>query len=91
MGSLVLKKGGIEIWETPKKNTKDGWIGIFNRTEDIKSISLKPGNMGLDAAVSFKLQDVWGSQSVGKYKNGDELSFIIATNGAVFFKYIVAQ
>ncbi len=81
MGILVYEAAGIEIWKTPKKNSKEGWIGIFNRTEEIKSISLKPENLGLDAAASYKLQDVWNNSEV------QTLDFKINPNGVVFLKY----
>lgn len=81
MGHLVYEEGGIEIWNTPKKNSKDGWVGIFNRTEEIKSISLKPENVGLDAAESYKLKDVWNSSEVSIF------DFSINPDGVVFLKY----
>jgi len=81
MGSLVYEEGGIEIWKTPKNNSKDGWIGIFNRTEEIKSISLKQGNLGLDTAESYLLHDVWNKGEVST------LDFEINPNGVIFLKY----
>jgi alpha-galactosidase len=81
MGSLVSEKDGIEIWKTPKKNGKGGWIGIFNRTEKLQSIALKPVNLGFDGAKSYKLVDVWNA---GKISTPD---FKINPNGVVFFKY----
>ena len=81
MGSLVFEDGEIEIWKTPEKNSKDGWIGIFNRTDIIKSVSLKQENLGLDAAVSYKLQNVWNNSKVSSP------GFKINPNGVVFLKY----
>lgn len=82
MGSLVYEAEGIEIWKTPNKNNKeDGWIGIFNRNEEIKSFSLKRENLGLDAAESYKLQDVWNTSEVSSF------DFEINPNGVVFIKY----
>jgi len=81
MGSLVYDTGGIEIWKAPKQNSKDGWIGIFNRMEEINSISLKHENLGLDAAESYKFHDVWNNHEVSM------LDFEINPNGVVFFAY----
>jgi hypothetical protein len=81
MGSLVYEEAGIEIWNTPKKNTKEGWIGIFNRTGEQKSVALKPENLGLEAAASHKLQDVWNKKEVSA------LDFELNPNGVVFLKY----
>ena len=81
MGCLMYEKDDIEIWKTPKQNSKEGWIGIFNRTEEIKSISLKPDNLGLDAAETYKLHNVW---TPGEVSN---LDFKINPNGVAFLKY----
>jgi hypothetical protein len=81
MGSLVYEKDGVEIWKTPKKNTKDGWIGVFNRTGENQAISLKPENLGLDTTASYQLQDVWNTTEL------PTLDFKINPNGVVFLKY----
>jgi hypothetical protein len=81
MGSLVFEKKGIEIWKTPKKESKDGWIGIFNRTEEIMSISLQPENLGLETTETYNFQDVWNIIKVSI------LDFKINPNGVVFLKY----
>lgn len=81
MGHLVYEAGGIEIWNTPKKNSKDGWVGIFNRTEDVKSISLNHEDLGLESNESSKLFDVWMEREVSS------LEFSINPNGVVFIKY----
>lgn len=81
MGSLVFDEGGIEIWNTPNKNSKDGWIGIFNRTEENKTMSLKLEKLGLDVAVSYKFYDVWNVKEVS------DLKFEINPNGVIYLKY----
>ncbi len=81
MGSLVFEENGIEIWKTGEKNSKKGWIGIFNRTVEIKSVSLNPENLGLDPAVTYNLQDVWNNRDVSTF------GFEINPNGVVFLKY----
>jgi alpha-galactosidase len=82
MGSLVYEKEGIEIWKTPKKNSNDGWIGIFNRNPDLKSISLKHEDFGSNFANSNKLFDVWNKKEIST------LNFMINPNGVIFLKYI---
>ena len=81
MGSLVYESEGIEIWNTPKKNSKGGWIGVFNRNKELKSISLKPDNLGADFISSTKLLDVWNNKEVSA------LDFEINANGVAFLKY----
>jgi len=82
MGSLTYEKDGIEIWKTPKQNSINGWIGIFNRTEEIKSISLKPEDLGFDSAENYNLQNVWNPAEASNF------DFIINPNGVAFLKYI---
>ncbi len=80
MGSLVYDKDSTEIWRSPKKNGKGGWIGIFNRKDDPISISLKPTDFGSDFKKSAILFDVWNNK---KIKN---LNFKVNANGVVFIK-----
>jgi hypothetical protein len=81
MGSLIYEKDGIEIWKTPKQKSSDGWIGIFNRTKDVKSISLELENLGLDAVENYELQNIWNPVEVSKF------NYEINPNGVVFLKY----
>jgi len=64
MGSLKFDEQGIEVWYTPEKNSKKGWIGIFNRTQDAKSVSLDLNDLGLDPDMSYRLMDVWNKKAV---------------------------
>jgi alpha-galactosidase len=78
---LVYESDGIEIWKTPKKNSKDGWIGIFNRSNEFKTISLNTDNFGADFISSSELYDVWNNKKLSN------LDFEINANGVVFLKY----
>jgi alpha-galactosidase len=81
MGSLIYDKESIEIWSTPNKNGKGGWIGIFNRNKDSKSIALNPIDLGKEYSKTTKLFDVWNNKKVSK------LNFEVNGNGVVFLKY----
>jgi hypothetical protein len=81
MGTLIYEKEGIEIWKTPNKVGKGGWIGIFNRNKVDKSISLKNSDLGSDITASSKLFDIWNNKAI---KN---LKFTIKPNGVSFLKY----
>lgn len=81
MGSLVYDKDGIEIWKTPKKNGKGGWIGIFNRKKEIKLVSLKQSDFGSDLTKSTKLFDSWNNKKILN------LNFNVNANGVIFLKY----
>ncbi len=81
MGNLVYDEGEIEILKVAKKNSKDGWVGIFNRSKNPKSISLKRGNLGSGISKSTKLMDVWNVKDVSI------LQFELNPNGVIFLKY----
>lgn len=81
MGHLVYEKDGVEIWNTPKKNSNDGWIGIFNRTPEVNEVSLKKEDLGLDANKIYDFKDIWKNSQVS------ELDFFINPNGVVFINY----
>ena len=81
VGHLVYDANGIEIWNTPKKNSEDGWIGIFDQTPEVNEISLKVKDLGLDAAQTYEFENVWKENKVS------ELDFSIHPNGVVFLKY----
>jgi hypothetical protein len=81
MGKLVYEAEGIEIWNTPAKNSNDGWIGIFNRSDIPKTTSLKQQNLGLASQRSYSLRDIWNNEKMSVF------SFSINPNGVVFLKY----
>ena len=81
MGHLVYEADGIEVWNTPKKNSEGGWIGIFNRTPELNEISLTAENMRLNSGINYNLQDLWNDRNVSA------LNFSVNPNGVVFLKY----
>ncbi|MEX2428820.1 MAG: glycoside hydrolase family 27 protein [Bacteroidales bacterium] len=83
MGHLVYEANGIEIWNTPMKNSDGGWIGIFNRTGDATTISLDQKDLGLEDGVSYDLENIWNNEKV------DKLNFDINSNGVTFLKYSI--
>lgn len=85
MGHLVFESDGIEIWNTPKKGSNDGWIGIFNRTLEIKKVSPRTEDLGLNTAQTYELENIWEESKVS------ELDFTINPNGVVYIKYIDKQ
>ncbi len=81
MGNMVYEQGDVEIWKVGKKNSKDGWIGIFNRSKTGKTISLKREDFGAGILTATRLRDVWNAQEIS------DLKFTINTNGVIFLKY----
>lgn len=81
MGKLTFDKNKFEVWNTPNKNGKGGWIGVFNRNIENKTINLNYSDLGKSIDKSTKLYDIWSKK---KIKN---LNFNINPHGVVFIKY----
>ena len=81
MGKLVYDAGGIEIWNAPKKNSKDGWIGVFNRTPELNDVTIFIEDLGLDSSKTDDFKNVWENSQVS------ELYYSINSNGVVFLQY----
>jgi hypothetical protein len=59
MGSLVHEKNGIETWKVDKRGaTGEGWIGVFNRTGEMRDIRITPAILGLEGS-DYRLTSVW--------------------------------
>jgi len=58
-----------------------GWIGIFNRNKELKSLALNNTDFGSDLKKSTKLFDIWNNKNVKK------LIFNVNANAVVFMKY----
>jgi len=80
MGKLIYDKDGIEVWKTQNQKSEGGWIGIFNRTEETKTISLEHAQLGLETEEDYQLQDVWNNSKISQF------DFTINPNGVVFLK-----
>ena len=80
-GSLKYDEENIEVWNTPRVNTSEGWIGIFNRSEENSSVTLNKTELGLDENKDYKFYNVWNKSEV------DELTFDVNSNGVVFLQY----
>lgn len=81
MGKLVFENNEIEIWNAAMKNKQGGWIGIFNRSEKPQAITLNQKYLGLNAGLSYNLEDIWNNKKV------DALYFTLNSNGVKFLKY----
>jgi hypothetical protein len=80
MGELVYDKEGIEIWKTQEQKSDGGWIGIFNRNETNKDVSLSYEDLTIDSGKIVK--NIWED------KNLDEVKDVrVNANGVVFLRY----
>ena len=59
MGRLILDQDGFETWKVEKQGRKsNGWIGVFNRTDQKVKFSLTSERIGI-AEAGIQLRDVW--------------------------------
>lgn len=84
MGNLVYDKKNLEIWNTPQRGTKNGWIGVFNRSNNPQSIILTTAELGLSNNCAYSLVDIWNREELNLKKN-----LTIQPNGVFFIKYMI--
>ncbi len=86
MGKLVSAKDGIEVWQTPEKGTKKrGWVGVFNRTDRLKTVALTPAFLGLE--TDAKVFDVWKGRKEHKLTSASAIEIDINPDGVLFLRY----
>lgn len=81
MGHLIYDREGIEIWKTVQKNSRNGWIGIFNRSDARKEMSLNFDDIEISSSENVIMKDVWMN------KKFNPQNTIIDKNGVRFIKY----
>lgn len=86
MGKLVSATDGIEVWRTPEKSQNNrGWLGVFNRTDRLKTVALSPTFLGLE--TDFKLFDVWKGRKEHKLSADSAVEIDINPDGVLFLRY----
>ncbi|MEM9159686.1 MAG: glycoside hydrolase family 27 protein [Verrucomicrobiota bacterium] len=82
MGDLVYEAEGIETWAVERKGGVDeGWIGIFNRSDESKTIELSTEALGFVEGVR-SLFDVWRNKETGLGQMRE-----IAPQGCLFLRF----
>ena len=85
IGKLAHRNAKIDVWKTPERdNDKNGWIGIFNRDEKPSTVGKNLKELGLNAAASYVLKDLWTGN---KLPAADTQRFDIPADGVVFLRY----
>lgn len=82
MGKLVYDTDSIEIWQTPEKNSDNGWIGIFNRSNNEKAINSILEKISFTNTNDFVFTDIWRDEKMQVF------DAIINANGVVFIRYL---
>jgi len=64
MGECLFERDGVEVWRVLRKwQTDAGWVGIFNRTEEVQHPTVALKMLGLDAGARMRVQDVWNERT----------------------------
>lgn len=87
VGKLISEKDGIETWKTPNKDKpEEGWIGIFNRNPQEKTIEISSIDLGFqDKAVS--IYNIWKQKDLGCLTKTNQIKLQIGPNGVFFCKF----
>ena len=73
-----------KYYRTPKKNTSDGWLGIFNRNNEEKEVRVSKTELGLSESSPYALYSIWEKKNITEQET---FEFGIPANGVVFIKY----
>jgi hypothetical protein len=86
MGTLVSAKDGIEVWKTPEKgqNTR-GWVGVFNRSDRLKTVTVTSAFLGLEGAAT--LYDVWKGRKAHRLTAASAIEIDVRPDGVLFLRY----
>ena len=86
MGHLIYEKDGIEIWKTPEKGEESqGWIGVFNRSDRLKTVELDKAFLRLTGARVF--YNVWQGRKEYRLGPDDAYEMDVNPGGVLFLRY----
>ena len=86
MGKRVSYQDGVDVWKTPQKGKKiEGWVGIFNRSTRLKTVSLTPEFLELKAGTI--LVDIWKGRKEHKVSVSSSVEIDINPDGVLFLRY----
>ena len=86
MGKRFSSADGIEVWKTPQKDdAAKGWIGVFNRTNRLKTVSLTPAFLGVN--VDAALYDIWRGRKKHSLSTSSAVEIDIPADGVLFLRH----
>lgn len=86
MGKLVSENDGIEVWQSPEKGEKEkGWVGVFNRTDRVKTFGLTPSSINLKAGA--EVFNIWKGRKAYTLDSTKPLPIDINPDGVIFLRY----
>ena len=86
MGKRISFENGLDVWKTPEKGGKNlGWVGVFNRTDRLKTFTLTPTSIGLD--VGATVYNIWKGRKKYKVYSASPVEIDINLDGVLFLRY----
>jgi hypothetical protein len=86
MGKLVSAEDGIEVWRTPEKGQRGrGWVGVFNRTDRLKTVTVTQALLGLEGEA--RLYDVWNGRKAHRLTPASAIEIDVRPDGVLFLRY----
>ena len=86
MGKLVSAVDGIEVWKTPEKGDRNkGWVGVFNRSNRLKTVKLTPKFLDLEGNAT--LHDIWKGRKEHPLGPSSAIEIDIQADGVLFLRY----
>lgn len=86
MGKRVSQNDGVEVWRTPEKGSdRNGWAGIFNRTDRTKTFCLTPVSIGSNNNI--KAYNIWAGRKEYEITAASSVEIDIPPNGVIFLRY----
>ncbi|MDI1248994.1 MAG: glycoside hydrolase family 27 protein [Lacunisphaera sp.] len=86
MGKLISAQDGLEVWLAPEKRRPDkGWIGVFNRTDQVKRVTLTKSFLGLTNDAT--LYNIWRGRKEHKVTASSATELDISPDGVLFLRF----
>ncbi|MDR6879523.1 hypothetical protein J2X61_001270 [Bacillus sp. 3255] len=86
MGKRVYHKEGIEVWSALKKGSlTEGWLGVFNRTGELRSVEITLQELSLLQASVYQLRNLWEEPAMNY--DGAQIETQIDANGVLFLQF----
>jgi hypothetical protein len=86
MGALVSAHDGLEVWQACEKaRSNKGWVGVFNRTDRMKRVTLTKSLLGLTADAT--LYDIWKGRKKHALTAAATIEIDLNPDGVLFLRY----
>ncbi len=88
MGKLVHEGDEIEVWKTPDKESEtSGWVGVFNRGDRLKAITVSKAFLGLGEGDDVSVSNIWQGRKQYELQGKTEVEIDVNSGGVLFLRY----